>query len=233
MERKISRFFVSLLFSTFIFIYSASGQYKGSAGFNQCDFTFAVLKYNGGGDWYNGMSGVRNFLKTLSERIEIKINSQEKVVSLLDDDLFLYPFIFINGHGNIYFTPEEAKILKKYLENGGFLFCNDDYGLDKYLRREIKKVFPKKDFVEVPFNHNIYHIYYDFNNGMPKIHKHDGGPARGYGIFLNGRLAVFYDYNTDIADGWEEKKVYNNPDEKIEEAMRMGINIVLYALSGE
>jgi len=198
--------------------------------YEEYDFVFAVLKYNGGGDWYNGITGIRNLLYEISKRTPLKVAPREKIVTLLDDDLFLYPFIWINGHGNIRFSDEEVKRLRKYLYSGGFLFCNDDYGLDKSLRREMKKVFPDKEFVEVPFSHPIYHIFYDFPNGLPKIHEHYPGPPKGYGIFIGDRLAVFYAYNADIGDGWEKEEVFHDPPEKREQAIRMGINIIYYAL---
>jgi len=198
--------------------------------YSDYDFVFAVLKYEGGGDWYSCIPSVRNFLNEASKRINLKISLKEKVVSLSDADLFLYPFIFINGHGNIKFNEEEILKLRKYLYNGGFVFCNDDYGLDVHLRREMKKVFPDKEFVEVPFSHPIYHCYYDFPDGIPKIHEHYPGPPKGYGIFLNNRLAVFYAYNSDIGDGWDKPEVHNDPPELREKAIKMGINILYYAL---
>ncbi len=209
-------------------LYSSSWLY--SFPYEEYDFVFAVLKYNGGGDWYNGITGIRNLLYEISKRTPLKVAPREKIVTLLDDDLFLYPFIWINGHGNIRFSDEEVKRLRKYLYSGGFLFCNDDYGLDKSLRREMKKVFPDKEFVEVPFSHPIYHIFYDFPNGLPKIHEHYPGPPKGYGIFIGDRLAVFYAYNADIGDGWEKEEVFHDPPEKREQAIRMGINIIYYAL---
>lgn len=198
--------------------------------YTEYDFVFAVVKYGGGGDWYNGLTGVRNLLRKIEERTSLKVYPREKIVTLTDDDLFLYPFIYINGHGNIRFTEEEVIRLRRYLYNGGFLFCNDDYGLDVYLRREIKKVFPDKEFVEVPFSHPIYHTYCNFPQGIPKIHEHYPGPPKGYGIFLNNRLVVFYAYNSDIGDGWEKEEVHHDPPEKREAAIKMGINIIYYAL---
>jgi len=198
--------------------------------YSDYDFIFAIVKYKGGGDWYNGISGVRNLLNEVKKRTKLKIYPKEKIITLLDDDLFLYPFLYINGHGNIRFSDEEVKRLRTYLENGGFLFCNDDYGLAKSLKREMKKVFPKKDFVEVPFSHPIYHTYYNFPNGLPKIHEHYPGPPKGLGIFYQNRLVVFFAYNSDIGDGWEKEEVFHDPKEKREAAIKMGINIIYYAL---
>lgn len=218
---------------SFILFFVATNFLYGANPYKDVDFIFAVVKYGGGGDWYNGLSGVRNFLRYLNKWTDIKAAPVEKVVSIMDEDLFLYPFIYINGHGNIIFLPEEVSRLRTYLQSGGFLFCNDDYGLDKNLRREMKKVFPDKEFVEVPFNHPIYHCYYSFPQGLPKIHEHNNKPPKGYGIFVGGRLVVFYDYEADIADGWEEEKVFNDPAEKREAALKMGINIVYYSMTAD
>jgi len=193
-------------------------------------FVFAVLKYDGGGDWYNGLTGVRHLLLYTQQNTDLKVNLKEKVVSLLDDDLFLYPFLYINGHGNITLNSEEQDRLKMYLENGGFLFCNDDYGLDKFLRRELKKIFPDKDLSEVPFSNPIYHSYFDFDEGLPKIHKHEGGAPKGYGLFVDNKLVLYYDYDADIADGWEEQWVHHDPWKIRESALKMGVNILYYAL---
>ncbi|MEW5766802.1 MAG: DUF4159 domain-containing protein [bacterium] len=197
----------------------------------QTNFVFTVIKYGGGGDWYNGLSGVRNFLGELNKRTNVKASPKEKVLELTNPDLFYSPFVYINGHGNIKLTPTEVLRLRNYLEHGGFLFINDDYGLDEFIRREMKRVFPDKDFVELPFDHPIYHNLYDFPEGLPKIHEHHGGPPHGYGIYHQGRLVVFYNYNTDIADGWETEEVHHDPLQKREAAVKMGINIVLYALT--
>jgi hypothetical protein len=202
-----------------------------SHSYSETKFVFAVVKYGGGGDWYNGLSGVRNLLRELNKRTTIRAREREKVVKLTDSDLFSYPFIYINGHGNIKLSPDEVKRLRRFLSTGGFLFINDDYGLDKYIRREMKRVFPEKDFVELPFTHEIYHCFYHFPKGLPKIHEHHGGPPKGYGIYVKGRLAVFYDYNTDIADGWEDESVHGDPAHLREEAIKMGINIIVYALT--
>ena len=160
----------------------------------------------------------------------LQIAPREKIVSILDDDLFEYPFLFLTGHGNIVFSDAEIKRLRLYLENGGFLFCNDDYGLDANLRRELKKVFPDIPLVEVPWDHPIYHCWFSFPKGLPKIHEHDGKPPQGFGIFINGRLVLFYDYESDIANGWEEGWVYNDPPELRQKAIEMGVNILCYTL---
>jgi len=193
-------------------------------------FTIARLKYGGGGDWYWGSSAIPNMLKFLKENTNIPVDENEVRVSIMDKELFNYPFLFLTGHGNIKFSEEEIKRLRNYLVHGGFLFANDSYGLNKAFRREIKKVFPEKELVELPFNHGIYKSYYDFPNGLPKIHKHDEKPPQGFGIFHEERLVVFYVYESDIADGWEDPQVHNDPPEKREAALKMGVNIITWVL---
>jgi hypothetical protein len=200
-------------------------------GEEEFDFTWAVVKYKGGGDWYNGISGVENLLSQIIKRTSIKANPKVKILQITDADFFLYPFLYINGHGNIVFSPEEVSRLKTHLTNGGFLLINDDYGLDKHIRREMKKVFPEKDFQPVPFTHPIYHCFYRFPRGLPKIHEHDGHPPEGLGIWWEGRLVVFYAFSSDIGDGWEKAEVHGDPPEVREEAIKMGINIITYILT--
>ena len=223
MKRPVSQIILCVFF--FLVFSNAVGDI-----YSEYDFIFAVLKYSGGGDWYNGLTGVRNLIKYIKERTGIRIGPDEKIVSILDDDFFLYPFIYINGHGNIKLSDDEVDRLRKYLQNGGFLFCNDDYGLDKSFKREMKRVFPNKKLEEIPFSHSIYHSIYNFPKGLPKIHEHHAGPAMGLGIFYQNRLVVFFAYNSDIGDGWEKKSVFNDPEDKRENAIRMGINIVHYSL---
>jgi hypothetical protein len=194
-------------------------------------FTIARLKYGGGGDWYYGQTQILNLLKGLNERTNVDAAKKQEVIELTDKKLYSYPFIYMTGHGNVAFTEEEVKALRLYLIRGGFLWANDDYGMDKSFRREMKRIFPDKDLVEVPFDHKIYHSYYDFPNGVPKIHEHDAKPPKGYGIFHEGRIVVFYDYESDIADGLEDPEVHNDPPEKREQALRMAINMVIYTLT--
>ena len=194
-------------------------------------FTIARLKYGGGGDWYVGQTQITNLLKGLRERTNVDSATKQEVVQLTDKKLYSCPFIYMTGHGNVSFTEEEVKALRLYLTRGGFLWANDDYGMDKSFRREMKRVFPDKDLVEVPFDHKIYHSYYDFPSGLPKIHEHDNKPPKGYAIFHEGRMVVFYDYESDIGDGLEDAQVYNDPPEKREQALRMAINLVIYVLT--
>jgi len=192
----------------------------------------ARLKYSGGGDWYNDPSAEVNLLKFISNNFPgMKTNPVYKFVDISTDEIFSYPILFLTGHGNISFSNDEARRLRTYLENGGFLFIDDDYGLDKAIRREMKKVFPDKDFVELPFNHKIFNIVYKFENGAPKIHEHDKKPTQTFAIFVDGRIAVIYTYESNPSDGWADSEVHNNPEEKRQEALKFGANIIIYALS--
>jgi hypothetical protein len=189
-------------------------------------FQLARLKYGGGGDWYNDPDAVPNLCKELNRRTNIKLSEDEAQISLTDDRLYNYPFLFMTGHGNISFTDEEVRNLRRFLETGGFLYADDDYGMDQSFRREMKKVFPGNDLVELPFDHPIYHQVYDFDQGPPKIHEHEEGPPQGFGIYVGDRLVVYYTFNTNISDGWTE--AHDDPAEVREQALRMGINIVAY-----
>ncbi|MBD3181306.1 DUF4159 domain-containing protein [Candidatus Poribacteria bacterium] len=194
-------------------------------------FTIARLRYKGGGDWYFGQTQIPNLLKELHKRADMHTADKQAVIQLTDKELYSYPFIYMTGHGNVSFSDEEVKALRLYLTRGGFLWANDDYGMDKSFRREMKRVFPDKILQEVPFDHEIYHILYKFPEGLPKIHEHDGKPPRGYGIFHEGRMIVFYDYESDIGDGLENPEVHNDPPEVREKAIKMAVNIVIYALT--
>jgi hypothetical protein len=195
-------------------------------------FVIGKLKYGGGGDWYSNPSSLRNLLTEVNERTSVKAEPQERVVTLMDDALADIPFLFITGHGNIRFTDEEARRLREYLLDGGFLHVDDNFGIDPSFRREVKRVFPNRPLEELPFSHPIYHSFYDFPKGLPKIHEHAGGPPHGYGIRDDaGRVVLFYSFNTDLSDGWESPEVHHDPPEAREAALKMGINIVVYALT--
>jgi hypothetical protein len=198
---------------------------------NPSAFTIARLKYAGGGDWYWGSSAIPNMLSYLKENTNIPVRDEEVRVSVMDENLFSYPFLFLTGHGNIRFTDQELDRLRNYLTHGGFLFANDSYGLKDAFFREMKRLFPEKEMVELPFSHGIYHCFYQFPNGLPKIHKHDGKPPQGFGLFHQGRLMVFFVYESDIGDGWEDPQVHNDPPDKREAALKMGVNIITWALS--
>ncbi len=198
---------------------------------NPSAVTVARLHYGGGGDWYWGSSALPNLLKFIRDNSNIPIDTEEKVVQVMDNNLFQYPFLFATGHGILKFSDEEKERLRTYLAGGGFLLINDSYGMDKNIRKEIAALFPERELVELPFNHPIYHSYYDFPNGVPKIHEHDNKPAQGFGVILNGRVVLYYDYESDIGDGWEDPQVHNDPPEKREAALKMGMNILAYALT--
>ncbi len=199
--------------------------------FGQYDFTIARLKYHGGGDWYSNPSSLPNLLAAINERANIRTAPREDVVEITDPKLFQYPFIYMNGHGNVRFSEEEIRILRNYFAAGGFLHADDNYGMDSSFRREIEKVFPNSPLVELPFDHPIYRSFYEFPKGLPKIHEHDGKPPQGFGIFYENRLVVFYTYECDLGDGWENPDVHNDPQDKREAALRMGVNIVVYSLT--
>lgn len=196
--------------------------------------TLARLKYGGGGDWYSNPTSLPNLARELETRTSIPIAQvQEARVAPLDEALFFYPLVYINGHGKVSLTDNEIARLRRYLIEGGFLWADDNYGMDESFRALMRRVFPERPLVEVPFEHPIYHAFYDFPQGPPKIHEHDRKPPRGYGIFDRGRLVVFYTYEADIGDGLEDEGVHDDPPEKREEAMRMAINIVVHAVMGE
>jgi len=206
------------------FIISTFAQEQGT-------FTIARLKYSGGGDWYNDPSAEVNLLNFIKQNTNIKVDAKYQFVEISSEEIFSYPFLFITGHGNVVFSDDEVERLRLYLENGGFLYIDDDYGLDNAIRREMKKVFPAKDFIELPFNYGLYNVLYNFENGPPKTHEHDKKPPQGFGIFINGRLAVYYTYESNPSDGWADERVHNDPPDKREEALKFGTNIVVWALS--
>lgn len=194
-------------------------------------FSIGRVKYGGGGDWYSNPSSIPNIHKALTERAGIPTTPEERRVSLLDNDLFETPFLYMNGHGTVLFSEEEALRLRRFLMHGGFLWADDNYGMDESFRGEIRKVFPEEPLVTVPFDHDIYHSVYEFRQGLPKIHEHHGGPPHGFAIFHEGRMVVFYSYNTDISDGLEDAEVHGDPPAVREQAMRMAINVVAYAMT--
>ncbi len=193
-------------------------------------FVLARLKYSGGGDWYNDQAGEANMLNYLREHTGIKVRPTFEYVDLSTDKIFNYPLVFMTGHGDVKLTDGEAKRLRAYLDNGGFLYIDDDYGMDTAIRREMRKVFPEQEFQELPFTHPIYHCFYDFPSGLPKIHEHNEKPPQGFGLFTGaGRLSVFYTFETNPTDGWVD--AHNDPPEKREASFRVGTNIIVYALT--
>ncbi len=190
--------------------------------------TIAKLKYDGGGDWYANKTALPNLIEFCNKTINTNLSASEKVVEVGDPDLFLYPFVYMTGHGNVIFSNTQAENLRQYLISGGFLHIDDNYGMDPFIRAEMKKVFPELDFIEIPFDHRIYHQKYDFNEGLPKIHEHDGKPPQGFGLIYEGRLVCFYSYESDIGNGWEDQSIYNDPEEIRLEALKMGANLLSY-----
>lgn len=198
---------------------------------NSSPFKIARLKYSGGGDWYNDPSAEVNMMDYLKKNTTIDVDEPKFYsVNINSDDIFNYPFILITGHGNIEFSENEILRLRKYCESGGFIYADDDYGMDESLRREMKKVFPGEEMKELPFNHKIYNSHFSFPNGLPKIHEHDQKPAQGFGIYKNGRLCLFYTYETNVSDGWADTNEHQDPPDKREEAFKMGTNIIVYSL---
>ena len=193
--------------------------------------SIARLQYGGGGDWYANPSSLPNLLKAIGQRTTLKVEPTEARVTLTDDRLWDYPFLHATGHGEMKLTDDEVTRLRDYLLRGGFLHVDDNYGLDESFRREIGRVFPDRPLVDVPLSHAIYHIVYDFPSGLPKIHEHDGKPARGYGIFIGNRLAVFYSHESDLGNGWEDPGTYEDPPDLHEAALRMGVNLFVYAVT--
>jgi hypothetical protein len=192
--------------------------------------TIGRLHYDGGGDWYANPSSLPNLLAAIRQRTTIPVAAREVVVRLSDPELWDVSFLHVTGHGNIHWSDDDLKILRRWLEQGGFLHVDDNYGLDASFRREVKRLFPDHPLVEVPLSHPIYHLIYDFPTGVPKIHEHDAKPAQGFGIFLKGRLVLYYTYQSDLGNGWEDTTVYHDPPAKHEAALRMGVNLFAYAV---
>jgi hypothetical protein len=194
------------------------------------EVTIGRLHYDGGGDWYANPSSLPNLLAAVRERTDLKTASRERVVTLSEPSLWEVPYLYMTGHGNVRFNDADLATLRRYLRQGGFLHADDNYGMDASLRRELTRLFPDRPLVEVPLDHPIYNLIYRFPKGVPKIHEHDGKPAQGFGIFLDGRLAVYYTYQSDLGDGWEDPDVHKDPPEVRESALRMGVNLVAYAV---
>lgn len=188
----------------------------------------ALLKYNGGGDWYANPTSLPNLIKYCNQNINTKIKAKPATVEPSSPDLFSYPFVHMTGHGNVVFSDSDVSNLRNYLNSGGFLHIDDNYGMDQYVRREIKRIFPNNDLVEIPASHTIFQKPNPFPSGIPKIHEHDGKRPQAFGIFVEGRLVLFYSYETDLGDGWEDAEVNNDPFEVRLKALKMGANILNY-----
>ena len=194
----------------------------------QSSFQLAVLKYSGGGDYYANPTAIPNLIDFCNKNLSTSISEDVPYVEVGSPDLFLYPFIHMTGHGNVVFSNSEAENLRVYLEGGGFLHIDDNYGMDEFIRVELKKVFPNNELLELPFDHEIFQQKYKFN-GLPKIHEHDGKRPQAFGIIIDGRVVCLYTYETDLSDGWENSEVHNDSPEKREQALKMGANILMYA----
>ena len=199
--------------------------------FAQGTYQLAVLKYNGGGDYYANPTALPNLISFSNQNLSTNISKEVPYVEVGSQNLFLYPFVHMTGHGNVVFSPSEAENLRNYLLGGGFLHIDDNYGMDQFIRTELKKVFPNNELVELPFNHPVFHQKFDFN-GLPKIHEHDGKRPQAFGIIVDGRLVCIYTYETDLSDGWEDSQVHGDSADKRRQALQMGANILMYAFMG-
>lgn len=215
--------FKTLVYSTICLILATSA--------NTYTYKIAKVQYRGGGDWYANRTALPNLAKFCNQNIKSNINPNDAVVDIGSNEIFDYPYIYLTGHGNVLFDAKDAANLRLYLESGGFIHIDDNYGLDKYIRIELKKVFPELELIELPFTHKIYHQTYKFPKGLPKIHEHDGKPAQGFGLIYKGRLVCFYSYESDLGNGWENPEVHNDPEEKRQQALKMGANIIQYAFT--
>jgi hypothetical protein len=213
---------------TFFFLSMVIGAWSN----NNPPFSYqiALLKYSGGGDWYANLeTSLPNLIKFCNDNLKTNINPEQAIVEAGSMEIFNYPLVHVTGHGNVIFSVQEAENLRKYLIGGGFLHISDNYGMDKFIRTQMKKVFPELDFVELPFTHPIYHQKYNFDKGLPKVHEHDNKPPQGFGLIYNGRLVCFYDVECDLGDGWESFEVHKDSPEAHEKALKMGANILSYA----
>lgn len=190
-----------------------------------------LLKYKGGGDWYANPTALPNLAKFCNQQLNMSLSPQINEVEPGSTELFNYPFLHMTGHGNVVFTEQEAQNLRTYLMAGGFLHISDNYGMDPYIRKAMKKVFPELDFVELPASHPVYHQKFDFSGGLPKIHEHDNKPAQGFALLYEGRVVCFYDYECDLSDGWEDQAVHKDTEEVRQKALKMGANLVMYAFT--
>jgi len=201
------------------------------ASFSPASYQVALLKYNGGGDWYANPTSLPNLVKFANKNMGTSISEETATVDAGSSEIMNYPFIHMTGHGNVVFSDLEVKNLRKYLLAGGFLHIDDNYGMDKFIRPQLKKIFPELELTELPFSHPVYHQKYDFPNGLPKIHEHDGKPAQGFGLVWEGRLVVFYSYECDLGDGWEDQEVHHDSEATRLKALQMGCNLLSYAFT--
>ncbi|MEN9512204.1 MAG: hypothetical protein RLZZ370_2023 [Bacteroidota bacterium] len=210
---------------------SISGLIMAFSGLAVPNIKLARLKYGGGGDWYSSRTALPNLARFANANLGTTLAQEEAIVDAGSAELLQYPYVFMTGHGNVVFSAEEAANLRAYLLAGGFLHICDNYGMDPFVRPQMKKVFPELDFVELPFSHPIYHQKYQFPNGLPKVHEHDGKPAKGYGLIWEGRLVCFYDVECDLGNGWEDRGTYQDSETVRQKALEMGANILQYAFN--
>ncbi len=210
-----------------------SGMLNMAQAQTESGLQIAKLKYNGGGDWYANKTALPNLINFCNQNLNTRLAPEEEVVEVGSPEIFLYPYVYMTGHGNVVFSDEEAENLRKYLLSGGFLHIDDNYGLDEFIRIEMKKVFPELEFVELPSDHPIYTQKYRFERGLPKIHEHDSKAPQGFGLIYDGRLVCFYSYESDLGNGWEDQRIHNDPEEVRQKALKMGANIIAFAFTQE
>lgn len=220
---RLNKKYILLFIFAGWFFFPCSGQNQLKIG---------LLKYKGGGDWYANPTSLPNLIKFCNQNLNTNISPADVTVDADSKDIFNLPFVHMTGHGNVIFSEEDVKNLRKYMLAGGFLHIDDNYGMDPYVRREMKKVFPELEFIELPFSHPIYHQKYNFPDGLPKIHEHDNKRPQGFGLVYEDRLVCFYTYECDLGDGWEDREVHNSSAEKHQEALKMGANIISYVFGG-
>ena len=221
MYKKIFFSFLLLSFSIIIFSFKSKTTYA---------YQIALLKYNGGGDWYANLeTSLPNLIKFCNDNLKTAINPEQAIADAGSIEIFNYPFIHVTGHGNVIFSNQEAENLRNYMLAGGFLHISDNYGMDSFIRIQLKKIFPELDLIELPFSHPIYHQKYDFPKGLPKIHDHDKKAPQGFGLIYKGKLICFYDFECDLGDGWESQEIHNDSQEARNNALKMGANIISYA----
>ena len=221
MYKKIFFSFLLLSFSIIIFSFKSKTTYA---------YQIALLKYNGGGDWYANLeTSLPNLIKFCNDNLKTAINPEQAIADAGSIEIFNYPFIHMTGHGNVIFSNQEAENLRNYMLAGGFLHISDNYGMDNFIRIQLKKIFPELDLIELPFSHPIYHQKYDFPKGLPKIHEHDKKAPQGFGLIYKGKLICFYDFECDLGDGWESQEIHNDSQEARNNALKMGANIISYA----
>ncbi len=221
MYKKIFFSFLLLSFTIIIFSFKSKTTYA---------YQIALLKYNGGGDWYANLeTSLPNLIKFCNDNLKTAINPEQAIADAGSIEIFNYPFIHMTGHGNVIFSNQEAENLRNYMLAGGFLHISDNYGMDNFIRIQLKKIFPELDLIELPFSHPIYHQKYDFPKGLPKIHEHDKKAPQGFGLIYKGKLICFYDFECDLGDGWESQEIHNDSQEARNNALKMGANIISYA----